>query len=98
LNDLSAIGAMRAGIEAGLRVPADFSVVGVDDIPLARFLPVSLATIAQPLNEMARQPAAMLIARIEGDRFAAAREATFSTGFVARESIGPAATIPGTER
>lgn len=88
LNDLSAIGTMRAAIDCGMRVPQDLSVIGVDDIPLARFLPISLSTIAQPLAEMARSAAEMLISRVEGDHFKEPQQALFTTRFIARESIG----------
>ena len=52
LNDLSAIGAMRAAAEEKLDVPGDLSVVGVDNIPLGEYLPVALTTISQPIKEM----------------------------------------------
>jgi DNA-binding LacI/PurR family transcriptional regulator len=88
LNDLSAIGAMRAATEHGLRIPQELSVIGVDDIPLAEFLPVSLSTIAQPLAEMARETVELLLDRMERDRFQGPRQATFATSFVVRESNG----------
>lgn len=91
LNDLSAIAAMRAASDLGLRVPAQVSIVGVDDIPFARFLPVSLSTVAQPLAAMAAATAELLIGRIEhqsGD-WRAPEHQVFPTMFVRRESIGP---------
>ena len=48
-NDLSAIGAMRAFQESGLRVPQDISVIGFDDIPIAVYYYPSLTTLRQPL-------------------------------------------------
>ena len=51
-NDMSAIGAIRALQEAGLRVPDDVSVLGFDDIYFAAFNYPSLTTIRQPLFEM----------------------------------------------
>jgi LacI family transcriptional regulator len=92
LNDLSAIGVMRAAVDAGLRIPQDISVVGADDIPLGSFLPVSLSTIAQPITEMARFAAGQLIARIEAkDYDPEPLTRIFPTRFIARESIAPAA-------
>ena len=91
LNDLSAIGAMRAAAELGLGIPAQLSVVGVDDIPFARFLPVSLSTIAQPLDEMAAATAHLLIELID-QRDVPPRlpeQRVFATRFIRRESIGP---------
>lgn len=46
-SDLIAIGAMRALREAGLRIPEDVSVVGFDDIPMARFSTPPLTTVVQ---------------------------------------------------
>ncbi len=90
MNDLSAIGAMRVAAEEGLSIPGDLSVVGVDDIPLSRFLPVSLSTIAQPIEEMARKTAEMLIGRIDDRTKVHLEQALFPTTFIRRESIGPA--------
>lgn len=46
-SDLLAIGAMRALDDAGVRVPAEVSVVGFDDIPMARFATPPLTTVVQ---------------------------------------------------
>ncbi len=53
-NDISAIGAIRALEEAGLRVPNDVSVLGFDDIYAAAFHNPALTTIRQPLFEMGK--------------------------------------------
>src|SRR5262252_1469770 len=65
-NDISAIGAMRAFQEAGLRVPEDVSVVGFDDIAHASFCLPNLTTVRQPLKKMGRTAAKTLLAHIEG--------------------------------
>jgi len=65
-NDISAIGAIRALHEQGLRVPQDISVVGFDDIPGAAFHFPSLTTVRQPLNRMGEVAAQTLLERIEG--------------------------------
>jgi DNA-binding LacI/PurR family transcriptional regulator len=65
-NDISAIGAMRAFQEAGLRVPEDVSVVGFDDIVHASFCIPSLTTVRQPLKKMGRIAAETLLSHIEG--------------------------------
>jgi DNA-binding LacI/PurR family transcriptional regulator len=51
-DDIMAIGALKAIADAGLRVPDDFSVVGFDDIDLARFFCPALTTMRQPIDEM----------------------------------------------
>lgn len=67
-NDISAIGAIRAIQEQGLRVPEDVSVLGFDDIPGAAFYTPSLTTVRQPLNRMGQVAAQTLLERIEGQR------------------------------
>src|SRR5688572_9802122 len=60
-NDISAIGAIRALEEMGLRVPADVSVLGFDDIYSAAFHNPALTTIRQPLFEMGSLAARTLL-------------------------------------
>ena len=67
MNDLTAIGAIRAASERGIRVPEDLSVIGIDNIPLGDFLHRRLTTIAQPLDELANATAELLLQRLEGD-------------------------------
>jgi DNA-binding LacI/PurR family transcriptional regulator len=66
-NDISAIGAIRAIQESGLRVPQDISVIGFDDIKSAAFHYPSLTTVRQPLWDMGASAAKILLARIEGE-------------------------------
>jgi LacI family transcriptional regulator len=66
-NDGSAIGAMRAIQDLGMRVPDDISVIGVDDIQLADFISPRLTTIRQPLKEMGEIAASILLQRIQGE-------------------------------
>ncbi|MEO5860413.1 MAG: LacI family DNA-binding transcriptional regulator [Pyrinomonadaceae bacterium] len=63
-NDISAIGAIRALIEMGLRVPEDVSVLGFDDIYAAAFHNPALTTIRQPLFEMGSIAAKTLLERL----------------------------------
>ncbi|TDC29359.1 LacI family transcriptional regulator [Micromonospora sp. 15K316] len=66
-SDLMAFGALRALREAGRRVPDDVAVVGFDDAPIARQADPPLTTVFQPVEEMGRQMARLLVARIRGD-------------------------------
>ena len=63
-NDISAIGAIRALHEVGLRVPEDVSVIGFDDIYYATFHIPSLTTIRQPLFEMGKIAAQTLLKQL----------------------------------
>jgi DNA-binding LacI/PurR family transcriptional regulator len=64
-NDVTAIGAIRAFREAGLRVPEDVSVIGFDDIESAGYLTPSLTTLRQPLQQMGELAAGHLMDMIE---------------------------------
>ncbi|MDO9397811.1 MAG: LacI family DNA-binding transcriptional regulator [Herbiconiux sp.] len=66
-NDLAAFGAIDALQAAGLRVPGDVSVVGFDDVPLARRLSPPLTTVRQPIDEIGRQATQTLLELIAGD-------------------------------
>ncbi|MGZ0654957.1 LacI family DNA-binding transcriptional regulator [Coraliomargarita sp. W4R53] len=66
MNDISAIAAIRAAFDRGLRVPKHLSVIGVDNIPLGECLRRSLTTIAQPLEALADATAEILMQRLEG--------------------------------
>lgn len=65
-NDVSAIGAIRAIMDRGKRVPEDISVVGFDDIQSAAYHNPSLTTIRQPLRQMGTTAARTLLQRIRG--------------------------------
>jgi LacI family transcriptional regulator len=90
-NDISAIGAMRAIQDAGLRVPEDVSVVGFDDIASATFCIPSLTTVRQPLKRMGQIAARTLLGRIDGNAEYEA-EIAVEPEFVLRKST--AATMP----
>ncbi|MET9952525.1 LacI family DNA-binding transcriptional regulator [Streptomyces sp. NPDC006339] len=66
-NDLIASGALRALRAAGRRVPDDVSVVGFDDLPMARHTEPALTTVRQPMRAMGEAAARMLLAGLGGD-------------------------------
>jgi LacI family transcriptional regulator len=65
-NDVAAIGAIRAIMDYGLRVPQDISVVGFDDNESAAYHNPSLTTIRQPMNQIGAVAARILLQRIRG--------------------------------
>jgi len=65
-NDPSAIGAMKAIWEAGLRVPDDIAVVGVGDIALGDLLRVPLTTVGWSRRDQGRHAAELLLGSLEG--------------------------------
>jgi LacI family transcriptional regulator len=66
-NDPSAIGAMKAIWEAGLRAPDDIAVVGVGDIALGDLLRVPLTTVGWARRDQGRHAAELLLGSLEGD-------------------------------
>jgi len=66
-NDISAIGAIRALHDGGLRVPQDVSVFGFDDIQSASFHVPSLTTIRQPLHSIGSTAAGLLLRKLAGE-------------------------------
>ena len=66
-NDQSATGAIKAVLEAGLRVPDDISVVGFDNVPEAAYAHPRLTTVDQSIDKMGYIATEMLISLIEGD-------------------------------
>lgn len=88
-NDVSAIGAMRAFGDGGLRIPGDVSVVGFDDILSAAFQNPSLTTVRQPLHEMGQRAAAVLLHRLGKPAEASPAAITIEPTLVVRDSTGP---------
>lgn len=64
VNDRSAIGAVHALQEAGLRVPEHVSVIGFDDIPMAAFLSPDLSTMRVPREELGALAVRRLLERL----------------------------------
>jgi LacI family transcriptional regulator len=65
-SDEQAFGVMEAARQAGLSVPTDLSVVGFDDLPMARWSSPPLTTVRQPLADMGRMAGRMLHELING--------------------------------
>jgi LacI family transcriptional regulator len=63
-NDLLALGALLAAAERNVKVPAELSVVGYDDIAYARLAQPRLTTISQPAYEMGAAAARLLLQRL----------------------------------
>ncbi|MQY08038.1 LacI family DNA-binding transcriptional regulator [Actinomadura macrotermitis] len=66
-DDPMALGALRVLRRHGRRVPADVAVVGFDDSPAAALADPPLTTVHQSPEEMGRQMARLLVARIRGE-------------------------------
>ena len=91
--DILAIGAIRAVLDAGLRVPADVSVVGFDDIPPSAFMHPALTTVAIPKWEMGQRATEVLMTRIQGGGVGQPpHRVILPTTLIVRESTAPPAS------
>jgi len=84
-NDVMAFGAMEAARERGKKIPDEMSIIGFDDIPQAAQVHPTLTTIRQPLEEMGRRAAKMLLEIIQNPE-RPAEKIELSTELVVRES------------
>jgi len=91
-NDIAAIGAMRALKDAGIAVPEDVSVIGFDDILGASYHTPSITTVRQPLEEMGRAGARILLERIARPADDFEPEIVFEPQLIVRESTAKAKT------
>jgi LacI family transcriptional regulator len=90
-SDQQAFGVYEAARQRGLRIPEDLSVVGFDELPVARWASPPLTTIRQPLAEMGNHAAQMLGELIE-DRPLWSNRVELSTEIILRESTAAPAS------
>jgi LacI family transcriptional regulator, xylobiose transport system transcriptional regulator len=90
-NDLQAFGIYQAAREARLHIPEDLSVIGFDDLPVAKWVGPPLTTIRQPLAQMAATAARMVLELARGVQPAQSR-LELATELVVRESTAPPRT------
>ncbi len=86
-GDAMAVGAIRAIREQGLSVPQDISVIGFDDIEIARFISPSLTTVRQDSIALGRTAAELLLSYLDKDR--EYENNPIPVELVCRESVGP---------
>ncbi len=89
-NDLMAIGAIKQCLTVGLRLPQDLSLVGCDDIELARYVTPELSTVAIPARELGARAARLLLQLIEKSPQRVSATRLLPVRFVARGSSGAA--------
>ncbi|HET8845886.1 MAG TPA: LacI family DNA-binding transcriptional regulator [Ktedonobacteraceae bacterium] len=94
-NDMMAIGAMEAARELGFQIPDDLSIIGFDDIPQATQVHPTLSTVCQPLEEMGRSAARLLLKYI-ANPLAEVERVELSTRLVIRESCRTPHILPST--
>lgn len=87
-NDLSAFGVYDAARERGLRVPDDLSIIGFDDVSQSAHMHPPLTTVRQPMVEMGRLAAQMLL-RCINDPERAPERLILKTELIVRASCAP---------
>jgi LacI family transcriptional regulator len=98
-SDEQAYGVCKAAKALGLKVPADVSVIGFDDIELCQWVSPQLTTVRQPLADMAREATRIVIELARGGTRPNQR-LELSSSLVVRESTAPPPARPanGTNR
>lgn len=86
ISDMQAIGACRAILEAGMRIPEDYAVAGFDGIEMGSFYTPSITTIRQPIERLAEETIHLLFEVIDGQR--AHEHLTYDAELLERESTG----------
>lgn len=86
-NDLTALGLLTAAGRHDIRIPADFSLCGLDDIGLAA--EVELATVSLNPYQLGQQAMAMLLEHLDGVRSLRDRTEYCVSQLIVRESIAP---------
>jgi len=81
-----AIGAMRAINEAGLAVPGDISIVGIDGIEVGGYLPTSLTSVACDTAEMAETATRILLKKIGDKTFTVVQHVEVNPELIVRQS------------
>jgi LacI family transcriptional regulator len=97
INDLLAIGVLHAAAERGLRVPADVSVAGFDDIDMAPYLNPALTTVRVNAEEMGRTAVRLVLDRM-GAPDRPPQRISIPARLIARDSTGPAPVAPAQRR
>jgi LacI family transcriptional regulator len=90
-DDHMAMGVLTAAYERRLRVPAELSVCGFDDTPMARYACPPLTTARQPIRQVARVATECLVDRLQG-KDPGERRFVLESKLVLRESTGPCET------
>ncbi|GAA3800260.1 LacI family DNA-binding transcriptional regulator [Sphaerisporangium flaviroseum] len=91
-NDLQAFGVYEAARRAGVRIPADLSVVGFDDLPFTRWAGPPMTTVRQPLVQMGATAARLILSLANGEPSDQHR-VELATTLVVRESTAPPSQV-----
>ena len=88
VSDMMAVGALDAARKHGIRVPADFSIIGYDDIPMASVMTPPLTTVAQDRQALGRLAVQLLLDEINEEEHRH-RQEIVAPRLVVRDSTAP---------
>ena len=87
-NDMTAIGVQHALFEADLKVPADFSLIGFDDIHLAEYTIPPLTTVRMSCKDLAQGAVTSLLANMESTQSRFETRSKINTRLIVRQTTG----------
>lgn len=87
-NHEMTVGALTAAYERKLNVPADVSFIGYDDVQLTRIYNPPITTVFQPMEDIAKETASLLLKRIRGDYADYPQVLRLKTELLMYESVG----------
>jgi DNA-binding LacI/PurR family transcriptional regulator len=88
-NNILAEAALIALGQQGLRVPRDVSIVAFDDVPWMGMVDPSVTTLRQPIADMARSAAELVLRRLREGRQGPPSTIVFRTQLIERDSVAP---------
>ncbi|MBV4475351.1 MULTISPECIES: LacI family DNA-binding transcriptional regulator [Pseudomonas] len=91
-NDMIGIGVLRAAAERNVRVPAELSVIGFDDIQMSRYVYPALTTVGQSILQLGEMAAEVLLKRIATPALTTDQRIV-TPSIVLRESTAPLAGV-----
>jgi DNA-binding LacI/PurR family transcriptional regulator len=92
-NNLMTLGALQAIHERGIRIPEELAVVCFDDMPWAMSLRPPVTAVAQPVEELGRTAAQLLLERLK-DPTRLVRQVVLPTRLMVRASCGARTAVP----
>jgi DNA-binding LacI/PurR family transcriptional regulator len=96
-SDLQAFAVIDSACARGRRGPEDLSVVGFDDLPLARWAAPTLTSVRQPLTDTGRMALRVLL-RLAADETLESHRVELATQLIVRESTAPPRPSKDVER
>lgn len=87
-NDLMAIGAMKAVLERGMRVPENISIMGFDNIEMSNLFTPALTTIHQPKYEIGIESLNLLLESMNQENRKEGKKSVLETKLIFRDSVG----------